>query len=78
MGELAIGPGDVLHIAAQDLRYTDQDVVLRITRVRDELSRYYDGEWVWLEGTPLSADGSDGAPLQVLARTSALVGGPLS
>ena len=65
-------PGDVVHIAAEDRRYADESVTLRITRVREDLSRYYDDEWVWLEGMVLLRGGGEGTPTQVLARTSAL------
>lgn len=70
-----VQPGDIVSLAAQDRRYADEAIVLRVTRVRDDLSRYYDGRWLWLEGVPVLPDGGQGPPVQVLARVAALPGG---
>ena len=65
-------PGDVIHVAAEHSRYREEPVTLRVTRIRDDLLRYYDGEWLWLEGYQVRPDGADGQWLQILARVGAL------
>ncbi len=67
-------PGDVVHVAPHDRKYHEEPITLRLTRVRDELARYYDDIWVWLEGYQIRPDGIEGPWTQVLARVAALPG----
>jgi hypothetical protein len=67
-----VGPGDVVSLAEDDHRYSWGPVRLRITVVRLEISRWYDGEWVWLQRIEIRPDGSDGELRSVLARVAAL------
>ncbi|MGC5031084.1 hypothetical protein [Micromonospora sp. DT229] len=34
---------------------------LRVVRVRLDISQWYDGQWVWLEGIEIGPDDQDGA-----------------
>ena len=43
-----------------------------MTRVRWDLSHYYDGEWVWVEGESLGADGMPLGRIQALVRTATI------
>ncbi|MFD0782618.1 hypothetical protein ACFQZ8_01575 [Micromonospora azadirachtae] len=47
-------------LAESDYRYADGPLQLRIVRVRPDLSEWYDGECVWLEGVEVGPDGQDG------------------
>ena len=67
-----VGPGDLVTLHEGDHRYGHGTVTLLITRVRVDISLWYDGEWVWIEGLPVLPDGSHGRPHTVLARVSAL------
>jgi hypothetical protein len=69
---VAVKAGDVLTLAGEDYKYGEGSLMLRVSRVRYDLSRYYDGEWVWLEGVQICRDGSDGPARQALVRTTAL------
>ncbi|MFG1834102.1 hypothetical protein [Micromonospora chersina] len=68
---MSVAPGDVVQLAESDYRYADGPLRLRIVRVRPELSEWYDGEWVWLEGVEIGPD-QDAAFRPVLARVAAL------
>jgi hypothetical protein len=59
--------GRVLHIPPDLCRYRDHGLVLVVRRVRLDISQWYGGEWVWLEGDEIDENG------QSLPRTSALV-----
>ncbi len=74
---LALAPGDVVYLSVQNQRYSAGPVTLRVVRVRGELAKYYDNQWVWLDGRPVSGDGTEGPVVQVLARVTALPGGVL-
>jgi hypothetical protein len=65
-----IRPGDVIQLAEGDDRYGPGGV-LRVTRVRPDISKWYGGEWVWIEGIPIGRE-TDGQPRSILARISAL------
>lgn len=67
-------PGDIVHVAPQDRGYRQEPITVRLTRVRDELTRYYNDAWVWLEGYAISPDGGEGPWTQVLARVASLPG----
>jgi hypothetical protein len=43
-----------------------------VARVRWDLSHYYGGEWVWVEGESLGADGMPLGRVQALVRTAAI------
>jgi hypothetical protein len=45
--------GRVLEIPAGKCRYRDGVLVLRVQRVRLDISQWYDGLWVWVEGDEL-------------------------
>ncbi|PWU51808.1 hypothetical protein DLJ47_20460 [Micromonospora sp. S4605] len=69
---VSVAPGDVVQLAESDYRYAEAPLRLRIVRVRPDLSEWYDGEWVWLEGVEVGPDGQDAAFRPVLARVAAL------
>lgn len=70
--EVAVAPGDVVHLREQDYQHGSGPLRLRIVCVRLDLSLWYDGQWVWLEGIEMSSHGRSGRFRQVLARVAAL------
>ena len=68
--------GSVLELASGQWRYDGQDQAVRIQvqRVRTELSRWYSGEWVWVEG-PVSVAGGPVGWRQILVRVDAIPAG---
>lgn len=70
--EVAVVPGDVVHLREQDYQHGCGPLWLRNVCVRLDLSLWYDGEWVWLEGIEMSSHGGAGRFRQVLARVAAL------
>ncbi|MEU4551854.1 hypothetical protein [Micromonospora violae] len=71
---VSVVPGNVVRFAESDYQYPAGPLRLRIVRVRLDLSEWYDGQWVWLEGVEIGPDDQDGAFRQVLARIAALPG----
>lgn len=63
--------GDLVRLGEDDYKYGVGPLALRVSRVRDDLSHYYNGEWIWLEGIEIRSRG-DGPARQVLVRASAL------
>jgi hypothetical protein len=59
--------GHVVQIPADRTRYRRTELALLVRRVRLDISQWYDGAWVWLEGDELAHDGYS------LGRTQALV-----
>lgn len=49
--------GQVLALSGTDMQYRNAPLRLRVARVRLDISGWYDGKWVWLEGHELDADG---------------------
>jgi hypothetical protein len=68
-----IKPGTVLHLAANDWRYGDYALRLRADEVRDDLSRYYDNEWVWILGYRLGPDDEPLHYVEALVKTEELL-----
>ncbi|MEV6692642.1 hypothetical protein AB0M35_14335 [Micromonospora sp. NPDC051196] len=69
---VTVAAGDVVRLAEADHRYATGALRLRIVRVRLDVSQWYDGEWVWLEGIEIGPDHQPGAFRPVLARVAAL------
>lgn len=67
--------GQVLSVPPRLARFQDATVTLRITRVRDDLSLWYDGDWIWLEGDQLDDDGLVVDRIQALVSVAAIPGG---
>ncbi len=67
-----IGPGTVLELAEGDWRYGAYPLRMRVRQVRDDLSRYYDGKWVWVVGDQLDPSGVSLGYFEALVRTDAL------
>ncbi|MEW2475977.1 hypothetical protein AB0875_19485 [Micromonospora gifhornensis] len=72
--QVCVAPGDVLRLRSSDYRYATGPLRLRIVRVRLDISQWYEGQWVWLEGVEITPDGQDGAWRPVLVRLAALSG----
>ncbi|SCE97624.1 hypothetical protein [Micromonospora chokoriensis] len=70
--EVAVAPGDVVHLREQDYQHDSDPLRLRIVCVRLDLSLWYDGQWVWLEGIEMISPGQTGRFRNVLARVAAL------
>ncbi|KAB1156368.1 hypothetical protein F6X68_11930 [Micromonospora sp. AMSO12t] len=69
---VAVAPGDVVHLREQDYQHGSDPLRLRIVCVRLDLSLWYDGQWVWLEGIEMPSPGHTGRFRHVLARVAAL------
>ncbi|RAO19431.1 hypothetical protein LUPAC07_01817 [Micromonospora noduli] len=72
IGCVGVVPGDVVRLAESDYRFADGPLRLRIVRVRFDVSEWYGGRWVWLEGVEIGPDDQDGAFRQALVRVAAL------
>lgn len=68
-----VRPGDVVRLGEDDWRYGEGELLMRVERVRHELSRHYGGKWLWLEGHRLLARGQPDIWMQALVRTAALI-----
>jgi hypothetical protein len=75
---MSLRPGDVVHVAPQNRAYRREPITVKLTRIREELIRYYDNKWVWLEGYRIEPDGKVGPWTQVLARIASLPAGTIS
>ncbi|MDG4797542.1 hypothetical protein [Micromonospora sp. WMMD1082] len=69
---LPVAAGDVVRLAEPDYRHATGPLRLRIVRARPDISEWYAGEWVWLEGIEIGPDGRDGAFRPVLVNVAAL------
>jgi hypothetical protein len=49
--------GRVLQIPADQCRYRERTLFLLVTRVRIDISQWYGGNWVWLEGDEIDRQG---------------------
>jgi len=61
----------VLHVPPRLCRYREVGLVLLVRRVRLDISWWYGGAWVWLEGDALAADGSSLGQVQALVHVTA-------
>jgi hypothetical protein len=64
--------GDVLDLVAGEVRYRRAALRLRVSRVRVDISGWYGGGWVWLEGRELDPDGHPISWQQVLVSVAAI------
>jgi hypothetical protein len=64
--------GDVLDFAAGEVRYRRAALRLRVSRVRVDISGWYGGGWVWLEGRELDPSGYPISWQQVLVAVAAI------
>ncbi|MCZ7422955.1 hypothetical protein O7605_25970 [Verrucosispora sp. WMMA2121] len=69
---VSVAAGDVVRLAESDHRYATGPIRLRIVRIRPDISEWYEGEWVWLEGVEIGPDDQDGPFRPVLVRVAAL------
>ena len=71
--------GQVLTLAPDDWRYHDgtRHLTIRVAGVRDELSHWYGGDWVWIEGHEVERPWEEppGYRLQALIRVAAIPAG---
>lgn len=51
-------PGDVVRLTPENTQYLERPVLFRVTAIRPDLSEYYDGVWLWIDGEVLGEDGS--------------------
>lgn len=66
--------GQVLRLGPADIRYRAGPLVIRVQRIRLDLSEMYDGDWIWVEGEELAQGGAVLAWRQVLVRVDAIPG----
>jgi hypothetical protein len=65
--------GRVLRIPAGGCRYRGGALTLLVRRVRLDISQWYGGAWVWLEGDELAATGFSLGRVQALVRVSVCI-----
>jgi hypothetical protein len=65
---MTIEPGAVLDLTADQWEFSDGPLRIRVIRVLDHLSRYYDGSKLWIDGVRLDERGLPVEHLQVLVR----------
>lgn len=64
--------GCVLHLNSGDIRYRTAGAAIRVDRVRTDISDWYDGDWVWVEGAELDPRGHPTVWIQALVRVDAI------
>jgi hypothetical protein len=64
--------GQVLHLAASDLKYHNTALRLLVKRARPEISQWYDGQWIWIDAVELDDADVPIRPQQVLVRCAAI------
>ncbi|MGC5053157.1 hypothetical protein ACLQ2S_17080 [Micromonospora sp. DT48] len=69
---VSVAAGDVVRLAESDHRHATGPLRLRIVRIRPDISEWYGGEWLWLEGVEIGPDDQDGPFRPVLARAAVL------
>jgi hypothetical protein len=50
--------GDLLRLTPENTRYLDAPVRFEVIETRPEVSEYYDGSWLWIDGYVLGDNGS--------------------
>ena len=65
--------GQILDLYGSDVRYRRAPLRLRVERVRLDISGWYGGRWVWLEGHELDADWHAISWQQALVAVAAIV-----
>lgn len=68
--------GQVLRIPPDQCRYRKRTLLLRVTRVRLNISYWYGGDWVWLEGDEIDLHGQTLATISELVHVSACAPSP--
>ncbi|GIJ23612.1 hypothetical protein [Micromonospora lutea] len=69
---VSVAAEDVVRLAESDHRHATGPLRLRIVRIRPDISEWYEGEWVWLEGVEVGPDDQNGPFQPVLARAAEL------
>lgn len=64
--------GQVLDLAGAEVRYRGCGLRLRLDRVRLDISGWYDGAWVWVEGQQLDGSGRPVGWQQALVAVAAI------
>jgi hypothetical protein len=64
--------GQVLTLAVPELRYRRAPLRFQVSRVREDISGWYGGEWVWLEGRELDTTGYPISWQQILVAVAAV------
>lgn len=65
--------GHLMRIRAGHCRYRDSGLALLVRRVRLDISQWYGGAWVWLEGDEVANTGYSLGWTQALVHVSACV-----
>ncbi|MEU7903642.1 hypothetical protein [Actinoplanes sp. NPDC049118] len=81
MSQIAVAPrlpvpagqlvGRLMRIPADRCRYRDRGLALLVRRVRLDISQWYGGLWVWLEGDEIADSGYAVGWTQALVHVSA-------
>lgn len=64
--------GQILPLASGDVRYRAAPLRLRVAGIRSDISDWYGGEWVWVEGHELDDTGHPICWQQSLIRVAVL------
>jgi hypothetical protein len=64
--------GRLLHLQPSQWRYGHRPLTLRVTRIRVDISLWYDAQWCWVEGEEIAADGDVVRHIPVLVDVNAL------
>jgi hypothetical protein len=67
-----IVPGAVLDLTADQYEFSIGPLRVRVIRVLDHLSRYYDGDKIWIDAVRLDESGLPFESMQILVRVGAL------
>jgi hypothetical protein len=62
--------GMIIEVGPDDVRYRDRPLKMRIDEFLPEISQWYDGEWVWVNGYELNDADVPIAWVQALVRTN--------
>ncbi|MEV4619698.1 hypothetical protein AB0J74_13435 [Asanoa sp. NPDC049573] len=64
--------GRVFYIPPDLVQYERAGFVVRLTEVREDISLWYGGSWVWIEGVQLDVQGDALGRVQALVHVDAL------
>jgi hypothetical protein len=62
--------GTVIDVGPEEVRYRGRPLKMRIDDYLPEISQWYDGEWVWVQGYELDEADVPISWVQALVRTS--------
>jgi hypothetical protein len=64
--------GAVLDLEPGQWRFGDRPILIRVTAVRADISRWYSGDWVWVNADEINEAGEYVWPMQLLVSCDAI------